>query len=65
MNWFRQPVVWGSTLCYRPHCTEAAECVFEGDPYCLEHAEEAWERAVAHELLGERAWDLLPPLVEP
>ena len=64
MSWFREPVEWGLTLCYRRHCAELAECVFDGDPFCLEHAEEAWERAVAVELLGERAWDLLPPLEE-
>ena len=64
MSLFGEPVEWGLTMCSRPHCCELAEAVFEGEPYCLLHAEDAWERAVAHELLGERVWDLLPPLVE-
>lgn len=64
MTLFREPVEWGLTMCSLRHCCELAEALFEGEPYCLLHAEDAWERAIAHELLGERAWDLLPPLVE-
>lgn len=64
MGWFREPVEWGLTLCSRKSCAELAEAVFDGDPYCLLHAEDAWERAVAHELLGGRVWELLPPLEE-
>jgi hypothetical protein len=65
VGWDWQPIEWGVTLCWWRHCAEAAECAFDGDPYCLLHAEEAWERQVAVELLGaERAWELLPPLAE-
>jgi hypothetical protein len=64
VSWFAQPVEWGTTLCYRKSCAELAECVFDGDPYCLLHADDALERAVAVELLGDRAWELLPPLEE-
>lgn len=62
MGWERQPVVWGVTLCSRRHCAELAECVWDGDPYCFTHAEDALERVLAVELLGERAWELLPEL---
>lgn len=64
MSWFRPEVEWGLTLCRWRHCVDLAVLVFDGDPYCLAHGEDAWERAVAHELLGERVWELLPPLGE-
>lgn len=58
----RETIRWGLTLCSRKLCDRDAEAVFEGVPFCLAHAEEAWERQVARELLGERTAELLGDL---
>ena len=59
----RDPIRWGLTLCSRKLCDRDAEAAFEGVPFCLAHAEEAWERQVARELLGaQRAAELLGDL---
>lgn len=39
------PIEWGSTLCKRKRCVELAACSLDGEPFCLEHADEELDRA--------------------
>lgn len=58
MSWERigpPPVEWGLTMCQRRHCTDAAVCLLDGWPLCLDHADEELERTIA--------WELNPELV--
>lgn len=43
-------IVWGETMCSRQGCVEPAVLAFEGWPYCLDHGDDSFERAVAFEL---------------
>lgn len=39
------PIEWGGTLCRRKRCAELSACSIDGEPFCLEHADEEIERA--------------------
>ena len=54
---------WGLTLCSRKRCAELAECLLDGWPFCLLHAEDDLERWVAWSLNPELVASL-PPLDE-
>lgn len=43
-------IEWGATLCRLRGCAELAVLAFEDWPYCLDHGEDAWERALAWEI---------------
>lgn len=39
------PIEWGGTLCRRRRCVQLAACSIDGEPFCLDHADEEIERA--------------------
>lgn len=39
------PIEWGLTMCRRRRCVEPAACSIDGEPYCLQHADDEIERA--------------------
>lgn len=49
--------------CNTHHCLDLAECLFDGQPLCLDHADELLQRVAA---IAEvpRLRSLLPPLWE-
>lgn len=39
------PIEWGATMCRRRRCVKLAACSIDGEPFCLECADEEIERA--------------------
>lgn len=58
-TWRYDQVAWGVTECARKRCSRPAACLFEGEPLCLEDADDALERVAAIEI-NRRAAELLP-----
>lgn len=38
---------WQNLMCSMPHCVELAECLHEGDPYCIDCADLLIDRQCA------------------
>lgn len=45
--WAYDDVVWGSTECQRKACSKPAACLLDGEPLCLDDADDALERVQA------------------
>lgn len=57
--WRDEDVTWGETECQRKMCSNMAELLFDGQPLCIDDADDLLDRIVAVELYPDMR-EMLP-----